>query len=145
MMPKRKKTPELIRRQRALAFVVGKYKGRACDFRTADCVRMARTLLVKMGHRKLPKLPRYSSLVGAKRALAQRGWKGTAEMLDAVLPGRRIAPSTMWPGDLAVVPDDQGLGAIWIRVDNGRMLGWHQDAEEAVIIAPHRIDMAWRV
>jgi hypothetical protein len=144
-MQRGRKTPELIRRQQVLAYLVAKYRGAACDFRTADCVRMARTLLIRMGHKGVPKLPRYRSLTGAKRALAARGWKTTADMLDAVLPGRRIPPAMMLPGDLAVVGDEQGLGAIWVRVDNGRMMGWHEGAEEAVMIAPAHLELAWRV
>lgn len=140
-----KRLPELIRRQRALAHVMAKYRGKPCDFATADCVRMARTMLVKMGHRGLPKLPRYSTLIGAKRALTKAGFADVHAMLDAVLPERRIAPAAMLPGDLMVVPGEDGLGAIWVNVGNARALGWHQDAEEAVIVAPSHIEAAWRV
>jgi len=135
--------PELVRRQRALAFVMEKYKGKPCDFVEADCVRMARTLLVKMGRRGLPKMPRYSDLPGARRALKAAGFKNLTELFDSLL--ERIPPATMLPGDLALLADDAGMGAAAVNYGNGKLLGWHEDAEEAVVMTAHRIDAAWRV
>lgn len=137
-------THELLRRNAAVGFVAEKYRGKVCDFRTADCVRMARTLLVKMGH-KPPKLPRYSSLAGAKQALRSRGWANVTEMLDAVLPGRRIAPAWMRPGDLAVMLDEHGLGSVHVYLGGGKVLGWSEGGGEAVVIVAHRIEAAWGV
>lgn len=140
-----KPTPELIRRQQAVAFILKKYKSASCDFVRADCVRMLRTLLVKLGYSRLPRLPRYDTLAGAVRALRERGWNSTPELIDEILPGRRIAPAEMWLGDVAVAPDESGLGAIWVAIGGGRMLGWIDGSDKAAVIEPLTIEAAWRV
>lgn len=133
--------PELVRRQRALAYAVEKYRGRAADFRSADCVRMARTLLVRRGHRP-PALPRYASQAGALRALKQAGFDDLTALFDSVLP--RIAPAAMLSGDIGVMAAPGGIGAAVLYVGNGRVFGWHEDAAEAVMMDAERIDAAWR-
>ncbi|HEY0116293.1 MAG TPA: hypothetical protein VGB54_11265 [Allosphingosinicella sp.] len=142
MSKSKRKAPELIRRQRALAYLIAKYKGRACDFVGADCIRMSRTHLIKMG-RTAPALPRYRSLAGALRALKDAGFENLTELFDSLL--ERIPAAAMLPGDLAVMTDGEGIGAAVVNIGNGKVLGWHQDAPEIVIIVAHRIDAAWRV
>lgn len=142
MTRKKQPAPELIRRQTALAYVLNKYKGSPCDFATADCVRMTRTMLVKMG-RKPPAMPDYRNISGARNALKAAGFDNLTGLFDSLL--ERVPPAAMLPGDIAVMPDEHGLGAAVIAVGNGRVIGWHEDGAEAVIIQPHQIDAAWRV
>jgi len=130
---------DLERRRGALEKTAAKYRGRRLDFRSADCVRMIRFHLLQMGH-KPPKLPRYQSLIGAKRALMQAG--GLVTVLDGILP--RIAPARMLDGDVAVIAGDGGEAGL-ICVGH-KFMGWHQDSDEAVnmVIGLGDIMAAWR-
>lgn len=130
---------DLERRQAALEKTIAKYRGRVLDFKSADCVRMIRFHLLQMGHRP-PPLPRYSSMIGARRALRDKG--GLVAILDGLLP--RIAPARMLEGDIAVVGGEGGeAGLICVGY---KYMGWHQDAAESVnlIIGLGDVTAAWR-
>lgn len=129
---------DVIRRQKALEATMEKYRGKALDFKTADCVRMARFHLIQMGH-KVPKLPRYQSSVGAIRALKAAG--GMVAILDSFLP--QIPYARMLPGDLAVLEGEDDMDAVVICVGH-KVMGWHQDADTLVNIIPNQIKAAWR-
>lgn len=130
---------DLERRRDALTATRSKYKGRRCDYRSADCIRMVRSHLIQMGH-KPPKLPRYQSPIGARRALALAG--GMVAIFDRLLP--RIAPARMLPGDIAVVAGDEAEAAL-ILVQADHYMGWHQDSDVAVdIVIDARLLTAWR-
>lgn len=98
-----------------------KYRGRALDFRDADCIRMVRTYLVALGHRP-PKLPKYGSLMGAKRALKTAGFDTVEALLDSILP-RRPAPAFRQFGDLVLMAGDQGLDSVTICIGH-KVMGW---------------------
>lgn len=132
---------ELLRRQRALEQLVAKYRGKPLDFRTADCVRMARSHLVNLGHRP-PKLPQYRSLTGALRALRQSGFADLEALFDSMLP--RIAPAAMLPADLSLAQGDV-LDAVHVNLGGNKAMGWHQDAPECVVMIEHAVKTAWRV
>lgn len=140
-----KKVHDLIRRTRALDGVRARYEGKPFAFRTADCLSIARYHLVRMGHRKLPKLPSYSTLLGAKKALASQGVKSLAELLDKHL--ERIVPAEMLMGDLAVVPGTDEEGGESILISTGQKLwGFHEDAGGYTLIDPAvgAVTKAWR-
>lgn len=131
---------DLEQRQAALNRTIAKYRGRVLDFKSADCVRMIRFHLLQMGH-KPPPLPRYGSLIGAQRALREKG--GLIAILDTLLP--RIAPARMLEGDIAVVGGEGGeAGVICVGY---KYMGWHQDSAEAVnlVIDLANVTAAWRV
>ncbi|MBZ9649992.1 hypothetical protein K9B33_20875 [Sphingobium sp. 3R8] len=130
---------DMLRRQAALEQTVAKYRGRSLDFKTADCVRMARFHLLKMGH-KPPALPRYQSAVGAVRAMKAAG--GLVAVFDSILP--RIAPAMMLDGDIAVVAGEGGDAAL-IRAGY-KFMGWHQDHDQAVNMTVDlaNVTAAWR-
>lgn len=138
--------PDLLRRQQALAKTLRKYRGKPMVLGKADCVLMARSHLVAMGHRGLPPAPKYSSATGALRALKAMADGTVAGLLDAHLP--RIAPAAMLPGDLALVESEDGLGGGTVVIAvGGKMLGWHPDATGMVVIEPtqaHPFVAAWR-
>jgi hypothetical protein len=136
--------PELIRRQRIVETVAARFRGTDFAFGRADCVKLARAVLVAAGH-KPPPVPRYTTLRGAKGALKRKGWANLAAMLDAVMPGRRIPPATMLPGDLAAMADEHGLGALVMNIGNGKVLGWSEGGGPLAVIVAHRIEAAWRV
>lgn len=137
--------PDSIRRQAATQRTLNRYRGRPFAWRAGHtCVHMARFHLRGMGH-KPPVMPRIGSVLGAKRALAANGWDDVAAMLDSLLP--RIAPLEMRLGDLAVGEGLDGLGAIFVCIPPFKLLGWHEEAEGAVIIDFNRDALlgAWRV
>lgn len=129
---------EMLRRQEALNKTLTKYRDKAIDFKTVDCVRAARFHLLQMGH-KPPPMPRYQSLIGARRAAAKVG--GLEALLDSLLP--RIAPAAMWLGDIALLEGDGG-DAVAFCV-GAKLAGWHQDAETMVNMTAPTVKGAWRV
>lgn len=138
---------DLLRRARALDAAKRKYGKRAFSWRNGvSCVHLARGHLVKMGHRP-PPLPRIRSLVGARRALAERGWANVTEMLDAQPGLLRIAPAEMLPGDLAVLASEDGIGAIFLCAGPHKLIGWREDAPAMVVLdlSFDQVSGAWRV
>lgn len=133
---------DLVRRQLALEKTLRKYEGRPFDWKAADCIRMARSQLVAMGHKRLPRLPHYSSALGAQRALKSTGHESVEALLAAILP--RITPAAMLPGDFAVLRGEEPFGA-GVTICTGRMLfGWHQDEKGAGHMVPSEIVAAFR-
>lgn len=139
--------PDLIRRKRATEATLAKYRPLAFDWKKGiTCVHMARFHLRKMGHR-VAELPRIRGIIGAKRALAQRGWDDVTAMLDAQESLTRIAPAMMLPGDLAALPDESGLDGIVICAGRHKLLGWHQDWNGGMVEMEANLDAlkgAWR-
>ena len=138
---------DLLTRQRATQATLDKYRDRTWSWAEATtCVHMTRFHLRKLGHKPEP-LPRVRSLIGAKRALASRGWAGVADMLDDQPGLERIAPAQMLLGDLAAVPGTEGLGAIAICAGPQKLLGWHEEGDGMVVLAVpiENIAGAWRV
>ena len=136
--------PDLLRRQCATEATLAKYRERPLDWSArTSCVHMARYHLRKMGHRP-PPMPDIRSALGARRAMKKRGWDDVAAMLDAVLPGARIAPMSMLLGDLAVVRGTEGFDAILLHAGN-EALGWHEDGKRIVPMIVHQYVGAWRV
>lgn len=130
----------LIKRTAALTKTLAKYQGKKLDWGKVDCLKMLRSHLVAMGHRGLPKIPPYKDAQGALRALVEAG--GSLEaILDRIMP--RIAPAAMLPGDVALMQGDQGMDAIVVSVGR-KVIGWHADADEMVVIVPFQIKAAWR-
>lgn len=132
----------MLRRRDATETTLEKFRGKPFDWNEGlTCVHLARFHLRQMGH-KPPPLPRVKSLIAAKRALAKNGWENVADMLYAFLP--RIPPARMLLGDLAVLESDEGgIGSIAISL-GGKIMGWHEDAAEMVVMQPLELAGAWR-
>lgn len=138
---------DLLRRARALDAAKRKYGKRVFSWRNAvTCVHLARSHLVKMGHRP-PPLPRIRSLVGARHALAERGWANVMDMLDAQHGLLRIAPAEMLPGDLAALDSDDGIGSIFVCAGPHKLMGWREDSPAMIVLdlSFDQIAGAWRV
>jgi len=129
---------EMLRRQQALEKTLAKYRDKAIDFKTVDCARAARFHLIQMGH-KPPPMPKYQSLIGARRAAEQVG--GLEALLDGLLP--RIAPAAMWLGDIALLEGEGGIDAVMFNV-GGKLAGWHESAERMVNVTALAVKGAWR-
>lgn len=148
MAPRRKRngrfapTPELVRRQHAVQATLGKYRGRAFDWKAGvTCVHMLRFHLKRMG-RKVPRVPKLRTAADGLAALRKHGWANVGEMLDGI-GLQRIAPAAMRLGDIAVLEGDEGLGGIVISL-GGKAMGWHEDAAEMVVMDLLKLDHAWR-
>ena len=108
--PRQKKpVPDLIRRNNALQATMMKFAGKELRLGEADCAKLVRFHLVKMGHRRLPKATGYSSPGEAKEVLKAMGFKNLEELFDSLLP--RITPAFMLPGDIALVKAERGAPA----------------------------------
>jgi hypothetical protein len=163
-----KKLPPLIKRQRAIASTMRKFGGkveaggiiggRKFKLGKTDCIQMLRSHLVAMGHRGLPKLPKYSSPGGAavalSNALKQLGKPedgDLGDLLDALLP--KIPPAAMLPGDVGIVEAEPHApawraGSVVISVGGRKFLGWHPDSPVLAVIDPYSdapFKGAWRV
>lgn len=135
---KKKPVPDLVRRNRALVAVQEKFAGKTLDFETADCVKLVRFHLVKMGHRSLPDAKGYKNPVEARKYLRSLGFETLEELFDSLLP--RIAPAFMLPGDVALVTAEEGapaweLGTVVISIGR-KFLGWHPDDPRLAILEP---------
>jgi hypothetical protein len=136
--PKKKRVPDLVRRERALAATMNQFAGKAFDLGASDCVQLVHYHLKQMGHKGLPDPSGYSSPVGVGKKLKTLGFANLEELFDSLLP--RIAPAFMLPGDIALVKSEKGApawrsGTVVISVGR-KFLGWHPDADLLAIIAP---------
>lgn len=136
---------EMIRRQQAAQATVDRFKGQPWQLGKNDCVRMAAFVLRRMGHRpQLGKAGSYTTGAGALRALKRAGHDTLAGALDA-LGLARIPPAAALPGDIVMIPGEAPLdGALTVAMGNGRVLGYHEDAEGAEVLQPVAFVAAWR-
>lgn len=113
---------------------------------SANCVHLARAQMAAFGH-QVPVVPKFRSPLGAKKAMAKRGFADLAAMMDAY--ALRISPAEMWPGDIAMLPGDEMFDALVISDGHGMVLGWHgSDLSGLKAIKLNKADRilaAWRV
>jgi hypothetical protein len=140
---------DLLRRHAAAEKTRLRYDRKPLDFGKFDCIRMLRSHLMAMGHRGLPHLPPYRSILGARRALTAAGFDTIEGLVDSVLP--RIEPAEMLLGDVAVLrggedPDERGtFDSVTICVGQKVMgWGWVGDRWQFVMMTPHEYIGAWR-
>lgn len=134
----------LAQRAAATSQVAARFRARPFDWATGGtCIHLARAQMRAMGHRP-PPIPPFRSTLGARRALAATGYADLAALLDSMLP--RIAPASMWVGDLALVPGGHGFDAL--AVSAGSALLMYHDAQEGLCVvkqAEPQISAAWRL
>jgi hypothetical protein len=141
----RRMLPEGERRRAATAATLAKFKGTAFDWAEGrHCMKLAHFHMRQMGKRP-PALPRIRSLLAAKKELKARGVGSVIELLDGML--ERITPAQMQLGDLAALPGDDGLDAVFVCAGPRRLFGWREDQPVAVMLAIDLRDVkaAWRV
>lgn len=137
----KKAVPDLIRRQRALDKTMKRYRDVPFEWGKSDCMTMFRSHMVAMGNRKIPKQPKYSTALGAKRALTEMGFETVEALLDSLLP--RIPPASALPGDIILAPGSEGLACLTICVGQ-KAFGWHEDETGAVVMRHRQTVGAWR-
>lgn len=140
--------PDTVRRMMAAEQTIATYRGREWAWEAGHtCAHMARFHLRQMGHKPEP-MPSFRSMVGAKRALASRGWATVADMLDGQAGLARITPGMMLPGDLGYLESEDGLGSICLYLDRHKLGGWFVETGDEFVIVDvemRPIEAAWRV
>lgn len=153
----RRPLPDLVRRQRAIDASMRRFGGHNFKLGKIDCLKLVRAHAVAMGHRRLPKVPDYSSPRAAMAALAAvleaRGADpggDLGDLLDAV-GFERIAPAAMLQGDVALLeaePQAPAWRAGGLVVFLGhKYMGWHADSPVLAICEPlvaNPFVSAWR-
>lgn len=139
----------LAERARKTEAVIGRYRDKPFDWADAHCILLAHEQAVGMGH-KVPAVPSFHSLKGAKLALKKRGVSTVAGLLDKYFK-RLPAPAFMLVGDLCTLPgdpDDDGLECVCIADGQGNLFGWHaSDPSKLSVIKFAMADVAaaWRL
>jgi hypothetical protein len=148
----------LIIRQRATQTTEVAFRGRPIDFKQrTTCVHMAYAHVRAMGI-KVPKLPPLRGMKSALRALSERGFKTTADVMD-FWGFERIPPAAMLLGDVAwrgvpegveFAADRTRMGGLLVCVGPHKLMGWfgNAEAEGKMVVMDmsfDQVDAAWRV
>lgn len=118
-----------------------KFHGRPFQWGLVDCIKMARFQALGMKHRP-PRLPRYTTAVGALRALKKMGFESVEAALDSLFPV--IPPAMARVGDLVLGEGEDGIDAVFVWTGR-KLMGFHEDAEGLVIIIPEKVKKAYRL
>lgn len=139
------KRPVLNRRRDAAQKTLDRFKGEPFQFGRNDCGQMVKAHLRHIGKpvKAAARAGSYHSLLGATKQLKKLGHDSLIDMMDAHFP--RIPPAAALVGDVISIPGQEGPGALFVALGNGRVLGWHEDAEGAVVMQPSEYVAAWRV
>jgi hypothetical protein len=135
---------KLTERTKRLEKTLSKFRNRAFDWSNgATCIHVFRTHLKNMGH-KVPAVPKFTTALGAKRAMDGAGFESLEQMADSFL--ERIPPASMLIGDIALMDGEEMFDALVISAGpGGKVLGWHQEAPAFAVLIPLQIKLAWRV
>ncbi len=137
--------PEMVRRVGAAQATMTEFVGRPFRWGRSDCARLAAVHLRRMGYQvRLPSAGSYASARSALKALRDRGFSSMAEALDAV-GLTRIAPAEAVTGDIVMGASGDAFGALGIKLNNGRLLGYHEHAVGAAVLQEVGLELAWRV
>lgn len=122
-MKPRRRPATLVQRTAATEKTVQRYRYRPFDWATGGtCLHLARAQMKNMGHRP-PAIPKFSSALGAQRAMKAAGFEALSDLFDSLLT--RIAPASMLIGDLALFPGEPPFDSVVVSAGSGMMLGWH--------------------
>lgn len=117
-----------------------RYEGRAFDWaKAATCAHMLRYHASNMGH-QLPIVPRFRSMIGARKALKGMGHADLIELMDDMF--ERIPAARMAVGDMAAFDGDAGFHSLLIKGDRSKFLGWHESADDCQFIEVYTISDA---
>jgi hypothetical protein len=135
----------LNRRVDAAQKTLDRFKGHPFKFGRFDCAQMVFFHLraIRKPLKEAGRAGTYHSLLGGVKELKKAGHDSLASLLDAHF--ERIPPAAALVGDLVAMPGLEGPGALTVAMGNGRVLGYHEDAEGAVVMQPLETLAAWRV
>lgn len=140
-----KRRPHLQRRVDAAQKTLDRFKGKPFKFGRWDCAQMVFFHLRAMGRplKAAARAGSYHSLLGGVKQLKKAGHDDLVALMDSHL--ERIPPAAALAGDIVAMPGLEGPGALTVAMGNGRVLGYHEEAEGAVVMQPVEMVVAWRV
>lgn len=128
----------MVKRVAAAQATIDAFNGRLFRWGSHDCGRLVAHTLRGLGvNPKLTRFGRYTSALGATRAIRKLGFADMAEVIDAfAFP--RIAPAQMLPGDIAGYrhPTQEMSVSLVIAVGGARVLGFMEEDLTCHIFAP---------
>lgn len=134
----------LERRAQAAQKTMNRFIGKKFQWGRNDCARLTAFHLRAVNKPvKVAKAGTYHSAVGGAKALKRLGYDNLREVADAHF--ERITPAAAIVGDLIELKSDSPLGCITVVLGNGRVCGWIDGHEEAVVMQPNEYEAAWRV
>lgn len=134
----------LLQQRDAAQATLDRFCGVPLQWGRNDCAKMVIFHLRQLGiSLSIAKAGRYSSPLGAMKALKRLGFDRLSEVLDdrglaRIVPAARIA------GDIVELPSVDGPGALSIALGNGRILGYHESLQGADVLQPVEMVAAWR-
>lgn len=137
----------LERRHAAIEATMARFRHEPFQFGKVDCARVAAFHLKHLGYKiAISKAGKYSTALGATRALKRLGYSTLAEMADGIglMP---IVPARMLLGDIADIVSDHPIGSVGIYAGNGNLFCFHEDHPGLVAFKPktESILRAWSV
>lgn len=134
----------LLAQRDAAQATLDQFIGKPIEWGRYDCAKMVIFHLRQLGvSLSIAKAGRYSTAIGAVRALKRLGFTTLAEVLDD-RGLMRISPASRIAGDIIEMPGDEGPGALSICVGNGRVFGYHESLVGADVLQPLEMLAAWR-
>jgi hypothetical protein len=135
---------KLTERKKRTEKTLAKFQGRGFKWDGgATCIHLFRTHLKNMGH-SVPVVPKFTTALGAKRAMDAAGFKDLEEMADSFL--ERIPPASMILGDVALMEGEDLFDALVIHAGGGgKVFGWHPESPTFTPLVPLQFKAAWRV
>lgn len=134
----------LLRQRDAAQATQDRFCGVSMAWGSFDCAKMVlfhlRQLEISLS---IAKAGRYSTEMGAMRALKRLGFSRLAEVLDD-RGLMRIAPAARIAGDIVELPSEGKMGALTVALGNGRVLGYHESLLGADVLQPVEMIAAWR-
>lgn len=123
---------------------VAKFHEKPFEWGRRDCVHLAAFVLRELGHPDpLANVGRYTTLLGAKRAMRRAGVKDFADYIDQ-MGFVRIAPAAALQGDLIGLPGQHGMLALGVSLGQDRVLAFAPN-HVASWVSPSVCTHAWRV
>ena len=108
-----------------------------------DCARISAFCLRELSvPAPLSRFGRYTTAAGAQRALLRRGFADLPAVVDD-MGLLRIPPAAALPGDLVGLQAGDLPVTLAVVLGGGRVLGFHAEAEGAVVIQPNAYVAAW--
>ncbi len=138
------KQNEYLRRVAAAQATHDRFYGQDFVWGQVDCARLAAHVLRELGvSAPLSRFGRYTTALGATKALRKRGFSDLGDVLDD-MGLLRIPPSMALPGDIIGLEGEGIMLALTVALGNGRVLGFYEDVAKAVVMQPLTYAFAWR-